>query len=219
MKKLIIIVLLISLCLSIVIAEKNTKLVLERSEGLVPSTSNVILSLRRIWQALEPCPFVPLRAGSREKRRRSEGTEPYNFRKNGKIEKEKHPGFVDVELEEKELDDELVLYTGRCTWRKGTGAEGKPVQLPVKAFLIIKEEKRLRPIATYFTQDNGKFYFVLPKEHDYSIGPVTSKALNMPKKVRKFFFEWFRHNRGKENCQSSIFNLNFQVQSSIENSQ
>lgn len=118
----------------------------------------------------------------------------YDFdEKSGDIEEQKHTGFIDTTLNEKELpDDELIMYSGLCTWSKGTEAEGEPVEVPVKAFQILKKKKQLRIIAVYYTRDDGKFYFVLPKEADYSLGPVTSKAVNMPPKVRKFFEEWHR---------------------------
>lgn len=109
-----------------------------------------------------------------------------------RIEPKKYVGFIDSTLDEKELDDGLMLYSGKCTWKEGTGADGEPVQVPVKAYLKLKKKKRLSPIAVYYTQEDGKYYFVLPKKDDYSMGPVTSKALNMPPKVRKFFEEWYK---------------------------
>lgn len=60
----------------------------------------------------------------------------YNVSPDGGIKRIEHAGFIDMTLEEKEFDTDLMFYSGRCTWRAETGAEGENVQVPVKAFIL-----------------------------------------------------------------------------------
>ena len=95
--------------------------------------------------------------------------------------------FIDTELQEYKIDG-LIMFKGICRWKKDTGADGQPVICPVKLFRIDKANKKLKPLATYFTEADGKFYLVTKDDDaDYMIGPVTSKAENMPQKVKEFF--------------------------------
>ena len=50
------------------------------------------------------------------------------------------------------------------------------------------KNKRLIPLAVYYTEDDGKFYLVAKADgSEYMIGPVTNQAVNMPEKVKQFF--------------------------------
>lgn len=95
--------------------------------------------------------------------------------------------FIDVEMQSHKMNG-LILFEGICKWKKGTGGDGQVVICPVKLFRMNKANKKLKLLATYFTEADGKFYLVTKDDDDdYMIGPVTSKAENMPKKVKEFF--------------------------------
>jgi hypothetical protein len=98
-----------------------------------------------------------------------------------------------------EKEGGLMLYSGLCKWKEGAGADGQPAIVPVKLFRAYKKTKKLLLLATYHTEADGKFYLVTKAiddyYYDYMIGPVVSKAVNMPEKVKEFFKKKFKEQK------------------------
>jgi len=112
---------------------------------------------------------------------------PYLESPEGRIRKAPRITFTHMELQKKKISDGTAMYYGKVTWTKDAGAEGTPAQLPVELYLPVEERKELRLVGTYFTGEDGKFWFVVPDTADYLIGVRPERAKNMPEKARKFF--------------------------------
>lgn len=101
--------------------------------------------------------------------------------------------FIDLTIDEKKSGSSLWIISGKATWAKGTGAKGKPALVPINLYRPDHKRKAMKHVATYYTEDDGSYYFITRKiKGDYAIGPVSSRAVNMPGKVRAFFDEWER---------------------------
>lgn len=116
---------------------------------------------------------------------------------NGKFTKQTEVSFIDFELKKKVMDEKLddkkmVLYYGKMTWNEQSGWEGIAAEVPVQIFRNLPREKRFIPMAQYFPEADGKFYFMVEKaESDYVLAAFPQRALpeNVPKKVLDFFQE------------------------------
>ena len=119
---------------------------------------------------------------------KSEKTESrsYIITPEGKIQQQEGK-FIDTEFQQYKVDG-LTLFRGSCQWNETTEAESKPAIVPVRLFRKDTKNKRLIPLAVYYTEGDGKFYLVAKANgSEYMIGPVTNQATNMPAKVKQFF--------------------------------
>ncbi len=109
--------------------------------------------------------------------------------------------FINLTIDEKKSGSNLWIISGKATWAEGTGAKGKPALVPVNLYRPDHKRKTLKHVATYYTEDDGSYYFITRKiKGDYATGPVSSRAINMPGKVKAFFDEW----KGKRQLDKSI---------------
>ena len=107
---------------------------------------------------------------------------------NGKIEKAPDKeGFLEIISDAQKIKGGKKLYTGKVIWNEQSGANGVPAMVPVRAMRINKAQKKLVILETKLSNKNGEFDFILPASYEIMLGAVTSKALNMPPKVKKFF--------------------------------
>lgn len=118
-------------------------------------------------------------------------SKPYEITPDGRIKgQDPKVKFTNCTVDKKELGDNLILLKGKCTWADETGAADEPAFVPINLYRPFPKAKKLRRVATYYTESDGSYYFVTRDiEGDYMIGPVTSRATNMPDKVREFFKE------------------------------
>lgn len=95
--------------------------------------------------------------------------------------------FIDTEFQQYKVDG-LILFKGTCRWNANADTERKPAIVPVRLFRQDAKNKRLIPLAVYYTEEDGTFYLVAKDDgSDYMIGSVTNQAVNMPAKVKQFF--------------------------------
>ena len=95
--------------------------------------------------------------------------------------------FIDTEFQQYKVDG-LILFKGSCRWNVNANQECKSAIVPVRLFRQDAKDKRLIPLAVYYTEEDGKFYLVAKDDgSEYMIGPVTNQAANMPAKVKQFF--------------------------------
>jgi hypothetical protein len=95
--------------------------------------------------------------------------------------------FIAFEFQQYQVDG-LLLFQGTCRWNEASDPERKPAIVPVRLFRNDPENQQLQPIALYYTEEDGKFYLVTKDDgREYSLGPVTNRAANMPEKVKQFF--------------------------------
>jgi hypothetical protein len=119
------------------------------------------------------------------------------FKKEGdRLTEKAKVSFIDFELKEKELGEtldgkELVVYYGQLRWNEYSGgAAGEPAVVPIQIFKPVDERKQLIPMAQYFPQSDGKFYFAMEKvEADYVLAAFPQRAdpLSLPPRVKEFF--------------------------------
>ena len=119
---------------------------------------------------------------------KSEKTESqsYIMTPEGKIQPQEGK-FIDTEFQQYKVDG-LTLFKGNCKWNVNADKECNSAIVPVRLFRQDAKNKRLIPLAVYYTEDDGKFYLVAKADgSEYMIGPVTNQAVNMPEKVKQFF--------------------------------
>ncbi len=102
----------------------------------------------------------------------------------GEIQKQSEQ-FIDCKFQKRKTDG-LLVFEGTCRWIEN----GKPAIVPVRLYRKDYQNKKIRPLAVYYTEGDGKFYLATKDDdNDYALGPVASQAFNMPPRVKKFFDE------------------------------
>jgi len=103
----------------------------------------------------------------------------------------------------------IEIHHGRIVWNENSGWEGKPAQVPIQIFQKDDKNKRVIPMATYFPNPSGEFYFAVEKVKTevnrlvgspYILAAFPQRALkeNVPKKVKKFFKEMNEDGDGRK---------------------
>lgn len=93
--------------------------------------------------------------------------------------------FIEVIYEIQKLEGGLRLYSGQCRWEEYADANRQPPHVPVKIYRIDEAGETGFLVATYFTGEDGKFYFVTKDDAEYWFCPATSRAKNKPENVKQ----------------------------------
>lgn len=103
----------------------------------------------------------------------------------------KQPQFIVVDDHSEKLKDfGLVLHIGVATWTEAAGNAGRPAAVPVSLVYAQPEDKLVVEVATYYTGEDGRYYFVAPDDGtEYMFLVRTERAENMPEKARRHFEE------------------------------
>jgi len=131
-------------------------------------------------------------------------------REGNKFTEKANISFIDFEAKKAEVKIEnktLQIHYGRIVWNEQSGWKGKPAIVPIQIFRTDKKNKRFIPMAQFFPNKDGIYYFAVEKvktEVNRLVGspyvlaafPQRALAKNVPEKVLEFFREKLKESEG-----------------------